>query len=401
MLAYFKRQVDEIASDGVLRIYGAILAGSHVLTLAWWLINDDMDVLLSKGREHICWPLLEGCHALSYPSHEAIQVIFALYGVLAATNAAMFILRKELLPAAYGTLVFLTVAKLALMALDFRTRMNQHYMIFFATVAFLWVPHKKSAVRLIIPFFYFWAGTLKLNHEWLSGAAIYGPMWLLNAKTLPWACAYVVFLELFGVWGLWARSKWLFWATLFQLLLFHVMSYPVVGFFYPVLMVTLLAIFPLYRLREPGQGLVLVNRETLPGAVLAGVFSVLQLLPHAFPGDTTLTSEGRLFALHMFDARVECRAWAVVKRTGQPNQMVDLFMPTLVPRIQCDPIVYLSRGKSLCSALAATPAFADLDIGLISKRWSDAQAVTVMDVKDFCRRNPRYALFWPNDWIAR
>jgi hypothetical protein len=392
-VGFIRRQVEEIASDRVLCIYGAVLSASHLLTLAWWLY-DGTDALFSDAREHICWPLLEACRHFPYPGRDAVQALLALYAVFGAAATVLFVLRRETVRTAYAGLAVLTIAKLLLMGLDFRTRMNQHYMIFFATLPFLLLPGKRAAIRLLIPFFYFWAGTLKLNREWLSGSAIYGRIWPFDEHTLPWACGYVVVLELVVVWGLWARSRWLFWPALAQLFLFHALSYSVVNFFYPLLMLGLLSIFPLCRLMG-GDDRPPFSRS---GLGLVAAFSLLQLLPYFFPGDTTLTGEGRLFALHMFDAKIECRSQAIIRRADRAPEAVDLFMP-LVPRIQCDPIVYLSRGKTLCDRLRHTPGFLDLDLQLESKRTTDGHAVRVIDVPGFCARWPGYSLLRPNDWI--
>jgi hypothetical protein len=394
-VGFIVRQVEEIASDRVLRIYGAVLSSTHLLTLAWWLY-DGTDVLFSDAREHICWPLLEACHHVPYPGRDAVGALLALYAVLGVAATVLFVLRRETVRVAYVGLVVLTVAKLLLMALDFRTRMNQHYMIFFVTVPFLVLPGKRAAIRILIPFFYFWAGTLKLNREWLSGSALYGRIWPFDERTVPWACGYVVFMEWVVVWGLWARSRWIFWAALAQLCLFHVLSYSVVSFFYPLLMLGLLSIFPLCRLMgtDPRPAF------SKPALGLVALFSLLQLMPYFFPGDTALTGEGRLFALHMFDAKIECQSRAIVRRADGSSAAVDLFMP-LVPRIQCDPIVYLSRAKALCERLRHSPGFIDLDLQLESKRTSDPRAVPVIDLPGFCARWPSYSLLWHNDWLRR
>jgi hypothetical protein len=203
-------------------------------------------------------------------------------------------------------------------------------------------------------------------------------------------------MEWVVVWGLWARSRWIFWAALAQLCLFHVLSYSVVSFFYPLLMLGLLSIFPLCRLMgtDPRPAF------SKPALGLVALFSLLQLMPYFFPGDTALTGEGRLFALHMFDAKIECQSRAIVRRADGSSAAVDLFMP-LVPRIQCDPIVYLSRAKALCERLRHSPGFIDLDLQLESKRTSDPRAVPVIDLPGFCARWPSYSLLWHNDWLRR
>jgi hypothetical protein len=82
-----------------------------------------------------------------------------------------------------------------------------------ATFAFLVVPGKRDALRALITLCYFWAGTLKLNWEWVSGAGLYRPMWPFIGAGVVAACAYVIVLELVVSWGLLARRAWIFWAA--------------------------------------------------------------------------------------------------------------------------------------------------------------------------------------------
>ena len=124
---------------------------------------------------------------------------------------------------------------------------------------------------------------------------MFGARWLLwvPAFLVPVACAYVIVLESVLVFGLFSRRRWLFWGTLAQLLLFHVISYPVVGFFYPALMAALLSIFPLARLvgrESEGPSLAALGRglEPIPTYALLAGFSALQLVPlpvSGRPGD--------------------------------------------------------------------------------------------------------------------
>src|SRR5436309_1795448 len=171
---------------------------------------------------------------------------------------------------------------------------------------------RDDALRVLVTLFYFWAGTLKLNWEWISGAGLYRPMWPFSGGGVVAACAYVIVLELGVAWGLLAGRAWIFWAAFAQFLVFHALSWQVVGFFYPLLMFAILAIFPLSRLvppRDPPEGLLTAlcrGREVWPVYARAALLPLLQLIPYAFPGDRTLTGQGRLYALHMFDARATC-----------------------------------------------------------------------------------------------
>jgi hypothetical protein len=79
----------------------------------------------------------------------------------------------------------------------------------------------------------------------------------------------------------------------------------------------------------------------------AATFSILQLVPHAYPGDAAVTGEGRLYALHMFDAKVECDAYADVRAADGTVRRLNLRRGLLV-RIDCDPIVLYGRARNLC-----------------------------------------------------
>src|SRR5207245_10502458 len=136
------------------------------------------------------------------------------------------------------------------------------------------------------------------------------------------ACAYVRVLELGVAWGLLAKRAWIFWTSFAQFMVFHALSWQVVGFFYPLLMFAILTVFPLSRLvepRDPSEGLLVAlwRGHALRAAyALAALFSLLQLVPCAFSGYRTPTGQGRLDALHMFDARATCSGLAHLRCPG-------------------------------------------------------------------------------------
>jgi len=324
----------------------------------------------------------------------------------AAVGTGLLFASRRLVAWAYASLVLVNALKLAIMLLDYRLRMNQHYMGFFAAFAYLFVPAKRDALRVLVTLFYFWAGTLKLNWEWISGAGLYRPMWPFAGVGVLVACAYVIVLELVVTWGLLAKRAGVFWAALVQFLIFHALSWQVVGFFYPLLMFAILTIFPLSRLvdsRDPPDGLLVslwTRRVAWPVLALAAVFSGLQLAPYAFPGDRTLTGEGRLYALHMFDARPMCSGWADLRQADGTTTRRDLKLP-LDTRIACDPIVYFNRARNLCrQRQAGLAAFQDLDLFLSARRTtSDGAMKRVIATTGFCARGDRYDPFRHNPWI--
>jgi hypothetical protein len=395
-------QVEEIRNDTVLRLYGAGLALINVLTVLFWRAAGEQTVM-DRASEPICWPLLPSCG--DWRVLTAGEVDRLLQGfVLGSLIVAALFLRRRYVPGAYLGLLALNVAKLAVLALDYRLRHNQHYMALWATAVFLFVPGKRDALRVLIVLFYAWAGSLKLNWEWISGAALYRPLWFFTGAGVVFACAYVVVMELLVSWGLLASRAWIFWAAFAQIVLFHIMSWAIVDFFYPLLMFLLISIYPLARLWPPGdsRGLLgpLFRGQLRPATYApAALFSLLQLTPYAFPGDRTITGEGRLYALHMFDARIACEAYASVRGRDGTVRRVDLQL-TYMPRINCDPIVIFNRARNLClgrSRLASDVV--DLDLHLAARRTTDPILHDVIDVAGFCPRALQYDPFRHNDWI--
>jgi len=400
---YLRDQIAEIQHDEALRYYGLAMAFLHVVTFMWW-IDQRVIVFLHAGAEPICWPIFQECARLRGLSPSGVAALLMAYFALSLVVGALF-LRKALIPWAYGSLVLLNGLKFGIMMLDFRLRMNQHYMGFFATFAFLFVPGKRNSLRVLIMLFYFWAGTLKVNWEWISGAALYRPLWFFTGWGVIPACVYVLVLELAFSWGLLARRRWIFWTVLGQLVVFHIMSWSVVRFFYPLLMFAILAIYPMCRLldpRDPPGGLLRslwTGRERWPVYALAALFSLLQLTPHAYPGDHAITGEGRLLALHMFDARTVCNGYADLKEAGGGRTRHDLKLK-LDTRIACDPIVFYNRARSLCRGdTADRRAFEDLDLFLWARRATEVDMKPVVEIENFCGRDIRYSPLWHNPWI--
>ena len=401
---FFRRNVSEIAGDPVLRVYGSILALVHVLTFVHWQRGATLRRILAAEGMPICWPFFEDCHQLRVLGPAGVDAL--LWGYFVAAVAALLLFtRRWTAPAGYLVLLALEVAKVLIIAQDYRLRLNQHYMAFFVVLAFLLFPAKRRVLQYLIILFYFWAGTIKLNPEWLSGASLYRKelLWL-PAVLIPAACAYVVLLETILVFGLLARRAWVFWATFAQFALFHVMSWPIVGFFYPSLMFLLLAIFPLSRLFAPESerpSFARIEGRLEPRstyALLVG-FSLLQLVPFAFPGDSAITGQGRLFALHMFDALVVCESHVTLHDSRGGSRRIKVETGRGSARVRCDPIVHFNIARALCRQAAANGRWTDVDLSLRSRRTTEPELRSVVEIERFCRTNPSYDLWRPNPWI--
>lgn len=397
-----------LAADPAARRYGVGLAALHLLVFVHWSVATPAHLLISNASAPVCWPFFEACARLRVLPPALARVPLLLQALCAIAAGLAFLSARHprlggpLLAAA--TAIYWTV-----LAQDFRLRMNQHLMLSWVCAVFLLLPARRRALPVLLVAFYVWAGALKLDADWLSGASLRGRRpWLLPEALLPASLWYVAALELVIAPLLLARRPWLRWAALGQLALFHVVSWGVVGFFYPLLSLGLLAYFPItWRApAEAGAGATPTLSELARGRAGAAaygtlaLFSLAQLPPLLFPGDPALTGQGRLFALHMFDAPVDCEATVTLRERDGTARTLRLDAP-LPARIACDPIVHLGFARALCEREQTRPDFADLDLRLRSRRtsWSAGRFVDVVAQAGVCTRPPRYRLWRPNSWI--
>ena len=247
------------------------------MAVSIWCVPDDW-----RGRASVCWPFFEDCHVVRVSVWAVHYTLWGLF-LLSVLAGLCFLFRK--ISAGYWLLVLVTAIRLLIMIQDYRLRANQHYMLNWIVLAFLFLPGKRILLHHLLVSLYFWAGILKLDREWLSGVALYNQdrLWL-PASLVPASCVYVVFLETTLIFGLYSRRSWIFYATLAQLTAFHIFSWPIVGFWYPTLMFCLLSILPLTRLlHPPGEWVTFsslrdLGPRRLNVAVLA-VFALLQMVP--------------------------------------------------------------------------------------------------------------------------
>ncbi|AUN96884.1 hypothetical protein DOM21_17340 [Bacteriovorax stolpii] len=412
MKNFFKKNINEIENDKALSWFGLFLSLTHVWTYLFWSLDLKVPQIISSQATPVCWPFFENCFNYRFLSVEQVDLVLSLYLLLGLAVSFLFVLPTRYTKWAYTGLVTLSVFKFILFAQDYQLRMNQHYMALAVTLAYLFIYSKRKVIPQVIVLFYVWAGTIKLNEEWLSGAGIYRleKLWLPESLHKI-SFAYVVVLELVLAFFLLSKKKGIFYFTFIQFLLFHLLSWPIVGFFYPMVMYSLLAIFILDRLFAAPA----VSAPLLPiggswqGATYLTLFCLVQLTPYLFPGDITLTGEGRYFALNMFDAKSVCDGEftihmkdSSVKKLNINNDWNESFRKNkldgtlrLRTRIHCDPLVHFNRAQAFCRRNEVQ----NLDLIFFSRRSSDSEFKKLIDVKDFCTQNLSYSMYRHNSWI--
>ena len=391
--------ITEIAEDKALRIYGVCLGVSFLATYLFFLIYQN-HLYLTDPHEAICWPFFSQCRDFHILSPVQAQLSIHLLGLFSFAFTLSFIWNK--IKTGYYLLLITWLYELLLILQDFRFRQNQHYMLLWTTLAYLFIPKKREAITFLIISFYWWAGRLKINEEWLSGSIIYKEMWLIPTRYFPLACTYVVVLELIFIWALAVRKSRFFWPVYIQLILFHIISWSQVGFYYPILMSGIISAFPLFYFypgSERSFGDLIRGKLEKSTYALILVVGFLQIIPLLYPGDSTLVGQGRIFALHMFEARQKCEVIVIEKFKNRIPQKLDLAQKDLPPRIMCEPILYFNRVQNQCLKMKQDPHFIDLDFYMNIGKATMPVMKPLISTQDFCSQNLHYHPILPNPWI--
>jgi hypothetical protein len=377
--------MNEIYSHKSLRIYGCFLAFTHLLTAYFWLDMYWGHIPHFTDAFPICWPHLQGCEAWGRLSPRGLFAIISVYSGLAGLAGWLFIYKPR---AGFWLLALVSLMKFGLFQLDYRLAGNYHYMHFWVLAAYFLIPQRALTIRFLLMGFYLGAGILKLNKEWLTGAAIWENPYL-SGTVLKAGCWYVAALELVLVFGLLSKRRWIFWATLGQLFLFHAVSYLIVSYYYPLMLMSLLSIFILAK----GEELNFADLR-LPSRLFLALFAFAQILPFLLGGDRAVDGRGRLVALNMFDASTQCEFEAIAHFKNGEVKLPRLYQ--LEERLKCDPHVLLTEAQWRCRRLMAMPGFESLNVSLKSKRKTDPEFRRIFSFENFCRE-PHHMNFW--GWI--
>lgn len=375
----------ELKSIPALMWLGLGLGLLHLLSLLFWGNLIEQTLTSESGY---CWPLWPNCEVLRPFPSPLILVLRGLWAALAVATAAAFFTKK--FKVAWWLLLMCELLKLFVFSQDYRFMGNYHYILFVFAFIFLFVPDRARVFPLLWTLIYVTAGALKVNQEWLSGAALvstppWGENFLLELQ------AFVIFLELVIAWLLLSRSLWWFRFAVINFALFHLMSFFIVGYFYPAVCLTILAF------------LVLLSRQTFPlprpqwstraHTAIIVLFLVPQIWFHLGSKDGSLTGVGRLWALNMFDVNSVCEAYGELRLRDGRRLEVGFTPEDESLRIHCDPLIFANFARQICAQVKRGDyAAEELVYQAYSRRSSDWNWLKVYDLKTDCSR--RVSL-WP------
>lgn len=368
------------------RLYGLFLSLNHILTLFFWSAFDFKFGLIAKLSlpPWNFWPFIPS--SLSFAVSQMAAPVVASYISLSLLTVMAFAWPRspEKLLWPLFSLTFLLKLLIYFSSYDFMG--NYHYMANIMMAAFILTRAHLKSLQIVLVLFYFGAGLIKLNWEWISGAALLRES-ILQGPLLIAACCYVVLLEVVLIWGLFSKNPKLQKLTLAQLVCFHLFSWHIVGFYYPLIMLLMLTVFFL----EP-QRPQLLDLRRRPGLILyCFVFLAAQAYPKLLGKNESVSAEGRMFSLNMLDAKSEC---LVTLSTSFKENQIYIDNPLeLATRIKCDPLVHLNYARTLC-----TDENPQIFLNIDAKKTTDLNYTNFVKGLNVCDRSVRYSLFG-NSWV--
>lgn len=376
----YRRQIDEISADPVLWGFGIFLSLGHLLS-ALYFTQSDILKILSHSDGAICWSFWPNCFEERIFHPLFWKVLFGIY-ILAAIVAVLgFSYRR--ISWAWWALLIASGLKLMFMIQDYGLMGNHHHIQLWVCFPFLFARDKVKVLGLLLPLLYVLAGSLRLGSDWLQGLALVSSKNWIPFSFLKVAAIYTSFLELCIVWWFFSKSSFLRWAVLTQFVAFHLISSLWVGYYFPSVMLLLLAFFPLLWGHGRWVPLDLTPLRFASSALflfLPIFCQILSLLPDQ---DSALFSRRRVASLSMFDARTECSSEAFIQRAGTLIHL-PLYSSRVGARLHCDPVYHEGLVQRLCREEHLSFPDSKIRFILLARRLSDSELTLVEDTPDAC-----------------
>lgn len=369
------------------QIYGFLLGLTHLVTHLFWSAYDFTEGLAYKlanptGNN---WPFIPPQFPLWIAEHSKLVVV--TYIALSFLTIFIFLIPRAQLNLLRATFAVSFFLKLLIYFSSYDFMGNYQYMAHIVFFLFLFAPTDLRLIRLAILLFYFGAGLIKLNWEWISGSALLIDTFIPQ----PWltiGCIYVIILELVFVWFIDFKKHFIHFAVFAQLVFFHLFSWHIVGFYYPSIMLLMISVFLISS--EPlFERSFLKNKITL---IYSFLFLSAQAYPKVLAKNEALTAEGRMLSLNMLDAKTICLPSFEIQ-TDLGYLYIDQPMH-YATRVRCDPLVWFNYGKKLCQ----NAPMESISLTIRGRKTTDSYDLLTVDHVNICDPQIKYSIF-SNDWI--
>ena len=380
---YADKQIDEIKSDSLLSNYSHFLIGIHLLTALFWFYQG-FESILTNVNQSYCWPFFSSCESAKILLLPIVPLLLPTYAILSIFGLLQSTIFKK---STWFLLIGLEVMKLLFQSLDYRFMGNYHFMPHIITLVFLFSSNKKFWINIWMLSFYVGAASLKLNYEWLTGASLSWKIPFNKIELMQWQAITVILIELSAPLLLSFKNFRFRVGGLAFLFVFHIASYYWVGFFYPAVMLSLLAFF-FIDLFSPRTETKIQFRSLsfLLGSISWLIFIFMQISSLNNSRAKALGSQSRLWSLNMFDARSMCRGVFFAHEDSQTTEL-DFQNEELASRVKCDPIIFYEQARHICQNKSARVR--SLEAHLVSRQFSDIDNLVIVREKDICKIWPK------------
>ncbi len=338
--------------------FGLLFA--HFITAIYWLKGKVWLRFANENYEVACVPVFRNCFELAFENLFYVQSIFYIYALFCVIGLFLVLFDKTKI---YMLIFYsLTFFKVLVLLSRYNFMGNYHTMHLSLSILTILSLGSFHFYRLGLILQYVFAGLLKLNIEWLSGAALVSySTYMLSGFWHTLSLAYVPVLELILIWGLLSQNVLLRRVTLLQLIIFHLYSVLIVGFYYPLIMMGLLLPIVINEFTNDDSGLLKYSFTTLNDLQFgnsnfrrrASIFFIMLMIvwniSSKFYGiDPSMDGNIRYETLNMLDSKLKCQHTLLEEKSD--GSIVALNIPKIVNflRIHCDAIVYDTFLQRLC-----------------------------------------------------
>lgn len=368
--------------------FNVALAGlsfAHLVTAIRWYGFSIWGLYDNTSIKAACYPFFPQCLKISFDEPYLIKYLLIVYIALSALFFIPLLLKRNRI--AMFVFLLLFAIKTFIFISRYNIMGNYHIMHLSLIVGILLCYGESALYRIIVVLQYFFAGLLKINIEWLSGAAMVSYPRILPEFLFGPTLVYVVVLELVLIWGLLSQNHLLRRLTLLQLVIFHGYSYFIVGYFYPAVMLGILLpvlIEEWYSLKI-NWSFDFKNKIFYPCYAFILLIIIWNSASKFGSHDPAKDGQVRYFSLNMLDAKTKCNLKLI--EVFPDKTVKTLNIPTLASaiRVWCDPVIYEGYLKKLCDDPEFKKSNSKLNFHLETRRYTEGKFESVRETKDVCK----------------
>ncbi len=382
----------EIAGSRALRIIYWVLLAGFTPAFFLWSRSEAITIKAAQAGRHVCLPYFQNCGDYYFlrglPPHALDQLLLfgILFGFLAASgfmawrNEWRLSLRLLLVPFVFKIL-YLTV-------FTYQTQADFEYFHIPPLAVLLFSRNKLQRIRVVVAVTYFLSAFPKFTPAWLDGSyftALEGGMPLIADGLIPYATKATIIFELVAPWFLLCRDRRLRFSALSMWTAFHLYSFLLVGWRFPVQCLPLLwATFATgewrpfhWRLLTPAHGALIL-------------YIALGAAPTLLFSERAYTLRWQKIGLSMMDANRQCVVEKSVEFGDGSTRTNTIPMTASWRRCEAYRAWFLLRQS--CSRPGVHAVRLNLDLSINGEPY-----YRIVDNVNVCE--VEYRVFAENSWI--